>query len=130
MKKAIAHCGQSPFSDNIVFCCFALVAIVFTKPVCLQCVVHIFVSFSSILHRLQIHPVGAFLRLIVIHREEGSYSFQSILSNIVKFRCVKAATLIEPQIFLGYIRIKNQDIIRIDCYIDSTAVKVSNGMRP
>ena len=83
----------------------------------------------DILRRLQIHPVGAFLRLIVIHREEGSYRFQSILSNIVKFRCVKAATLIEPQIFLGYIRIKNKDIIRIDCYINSTTVKVSNGMR-
>ena len=40
----------------------------------------------DILRRLQIHPVGAFLRLIVIHREEGSYRFQSILSNIVKFR--------------------------------------------
>ena len=84
---------------------------------------------GRLLHRLQIHPVGAFLRLIVIHREEGSYRFQSILSNIVQFLCVKAATLIEPQIFLGYIRIKNQYIIRIDCYINSTAVKVSNGMR-
>lgn len=60
----------------------------------------------------------------------GGLTHAHIRSNIVKFRCVKAATLIEPQIFLGYIRIKNQDIIRIDCYIDSTAVKVSNGMRP
>ena len=64
-----------------------------------------------------------------INASQGSYRFQSIFTNIVQFLCIKASRLIQPQILPGYIRIKNQDVIRIDRYINSTVVKICNRMR-
>lgn len=54
--------------------------------------------------------------------------FQSVLPNVVQFIRIQAAALIQSKVFLGYIRIKNQDIIRIDRYVNAVAIEFGNGM--
>ena len=61
--------------------------------------------------------------------EDYKTLMETVLPDIVQLLRTQAATLVKPQVFLRYVRIKNQNVVRIDCDINATPVKLCNGVR-